>query len=51
MKRVKRVDKNVEREYINKYRREWMDNEIDGIDDEISFIKSSKIKYPIIYII
>lgn len=34
MKRVKRVDKNVEREYINKYRREWKDNDSDESDDD-----------------
>ena len=34
MKRVKRVDKNNEREYINKYRREWKDNDSDESDDD-----------------
>lgn len=34
MKRVKRVDKNDEREYINKYRREWKDNDSDESDDD-----------------
>lgn len=39
MKRVKRVDKSDKREYINKYRREWMDNERDESGDERSVIE------------
>lgn len=34
MKRVDGVDKSDKREYINKYRREWKDNDSDESDDD-----------------